>query len=143
MKPAGSIQLAAALLATLSSVALGDERARLTIGGYVPPMQRVVAIQTASLGHGNGKLTVVLQEQHNSALGCTLSLESKSSCSEPAAGATIEIHLNGRSIALTRHPIRLPSTPERPGRRTASQVLEIIPAAARLADALVLTVASQ
>ena len=141
VKSPGSIQLAAALLATLASGALGDERARLTLGGYVPPMQRVVAIQTASVG--SGKLTVVLQEQNNSALGYTLTLESKSLRSQPAAGAAFQIHFNGRPIALTRQPTRLPSTPGRPGSRTAPKVLEIFPAAARLADALVLTVASQ
>jgi hypothetical protein len=141
VKPPGSIQLAAALLATLSSVALGDERVRLTLGGYVPPMQRVVAIQKASIG--NGKLTVVLQEQNNSALGYTLTLESKSLRSRPAAAAAFQLYFNGRPITLTRHPTPLPSSPGHPGSRTAPKVLEIFPTADRLPDALVLTVASQ
>lgn len=141
MKQHGTIQLVAALLATIPSVVLGGESARLTIGGYVPPMQRVVAIQSPIVGIG--KMTVVLQEQNNSSLGYTLTVESKPLSNRPDATAAFQINLNGQPITLTSNRAMLTSTPSRPGSKTAPKILDVFPSSAGVHDALVLTVASQ
>ena len=130
-----------ALLAALPSVVLGGDSAGLTIGGYVPPMQRVVAIQAPIAG--NGKTTVVLQEQNNSSLGYTLTIESKPLGYRPNAAAAFEINVNGQPIELTGNQFKLTSIPGRPGSRTAPKVLEVSPSSAGVHDALVLTVSSQ
>ncbi len=59
----------------LPAVALADNAAHLTIGGVVPPRQRVAVVQSGLLA--NGEAVTLLQEQNNSGLAYTVTVEGK------------------------------------------------------------------
>ena len=141
MKRQRTIQLAGLLLAALPTFVRGGESARLTISGYVPPMQRVAAVQSSDVA--SGKTLVVLQEQNNSALGYTLTVASKTLNAQTNSAAALEINFAGLPVNLTANGTTLPGTPSRAASPTAAKVLEISPSPASARDALVLTVASQ
>ena len=130
-----------ALLSLIPAVALGGERACLTIGGYVPPTQRVSAIQPQiSIAGGSA---IILQERSNSALGYTLTVETKTPSGQrdtsPAFRITSgsqQINLTGRSVSILRPPN------QRAGPRSA-RILEIVRSPASADATLVLTIASE
>jgi hypothetical protein len=130
-----------ALLSLVPAVALGGESARLTIGGYVPPMQRVSAMQhQTSIAGGSA---IILQEQSNSALGYTLTVETKTPSGQrdtsPAFRITSgnqQIKLKGRSVSISRPPNQRAG----PG---SARILEISRSPANANTTLVLTIASE
>ena len=141
MKQHGTIQLAGLFLAVLPTIVLGGESARLTIGGYVPPMQRVAAVQSSAAG--NGETVIVLREQNNGALGYTLTVESKTPGGQTNAAAPLQINFGGRPINLTTNKLKLPPASNRSGGQTTAKVLEVLPSPNSVHDAILLTIASQ
>ena len=130
-----------ALLSLIPAVALSGESARLTIGGYVPPMQRVSAIQRPNSIAGGS--AIILQEQSNSALGYTLTVETKSPSGQrdtsPAfriTGGTQQIKPTSSGFSISRPPN------QRSGQRSA-RIIEIASLAASANATLVLTIASE
>ena len=128
-------------LSLVSAVALGGESARLTIGGYVPPTQRVSAKQPQpSIAGGSA---IILQEQSNSGLGYTLTIETKTPGGQrdtsPAFRITSDsqqINLGSRGVSISRPPN------QRPG-QTPSRILEIVSSPRSGTATLVLTIASE
>jgi hypothetical protein len=141
VKQHGTIQLAGLFLAVLPTIVFGGESARLTIGGYVPPMQRVAAVQSSAAG--NGETVIVLREQNNSALGYTLTVESKTLDGQTNTAAALQINFGDRPINLTNNKPKLPRTLNRPGGQTIAKVLEVLPSPNSFRDAILLTIASQ
>jgi hypothetical protein len=130
-----------ALLSLIPAAALGGERACLTIGGYVPPMQRVSAIQPQiSIAGGSA---IILQEQSNSALGYTLTVETKTPGGQRDTSPAFRITSDSQQINLTSRSVSISRPPhQRAGQRPA-RILEIAPSPSRANATLVLTIASE
>ena len=130
-----------ALLSLVPAVALGGESARLTIGGYVPPMQRVSAIQPqTSIAGGTA---IILQEQSNSALGYTLTVEAKTPSGQRGSSPAFRITSDSQQINLTSRSVSISRPPnQRAGQRSA-RILEIARSPASANATLILTIASE
>jgi hypothetical protein len=130
-----------ALLSLVPAVALGGESAHLTIGGYVPPMQRVSAIQPqTSIAGGSA---IILQEQSNSALGYTLTIETKTPSGQRDTSPAFRITSGSQQIKLTSRGISISRPPnQRAGQRSA-RIIEIARSPASANATLVLTIASE
>jgi hypothetical protein len=141
MKQPGTIRWAMALLSLVPAVALGGESARLTIGGYVPPTQRVSAIQPQiSIAGGSA---IILQEQSNSALGYTLTVETKTPSGQRDTSPAFRITSDSQQINLTSRSVSISRPPnQRAGQRSA-RILEIARSPASANATLVLTIASE
>ena len=141
VRQCGTIRWAMTLLSLVSSVALGGESARLTIGGYVPPMQRVSAIRPqTSIAGGSA---IILQEQSNSALGYTLTVETKTPSGQRDTSPVFRITSDSQQIDLTSRSARISRPPnQRPGQRSV-RILEIARSPASANTTLVLTIASE
>ena len=130
-----------ALLSLVSAVAIGGESARLTIGGYVPPTQRVSAIQPQIVIAGGS--AIILQEQSNSALGYTLTVETKTPSGQRDTSPAFRIPSDSQQINLTSRSVSISRPPHlRAGPRSA-RILEIARSPASTNTTLVLTIASE
>lgn len=63
------------------AIVSGSESARLTIGGHVPPTQRIALVQAQTTT--DGRSVAVFQEQNNSALGYAISVEARTLETQP------------------------------------------------------------
>ena len=130
-----------AVLGLLPAITLAGESSRLTIGGYVPSMQRVVAVQPAASADGSSVL--VLQEQDNTTLGYTVTVESKAPADSGKRTSGFRLKSDGQPVKLRGNEARLRRAPTRSGRPAAARILEIIPAPTSSDAVLILTVTSQ
>ncbi len=130
-----------AVLGLLPAITLAGESSRLTIGGYVPPMQRVVAVQPAAAVDGSSVL--VLQEQDNATLGYTVTVEPKAPADSGKHTAVFQLRSDGQPVKLRGNEARLRRLPTSVGDPAATRILEITPAPTSSDAVLILTVASQ
>lgn len=128
-------------LGLLPTLALGGESSRLTIGGYVPPIQRVAAVQTRALV--DGPTVVVVQEQNNSGLGYSVTIESRTPEGQSQTDPSLQIKSDGQSVGFRGNEARLRRAPSRSGRSPAARTLEVSTVAPRKDTVLILTVACQ
>ncbi len=128
-------------LGLLPALAFAGESGRLTIGGYVPPKQRVAAVQTQALV--DGPTVVVVQEQNNSALGYSVTIESRTAEGRSQANPGLQLKCDGQSVSFRGNEAKLSRAPSRSGWSSAAKTLEVTAAAPRKDTVLILTVASQ
>jgi hypothetical protein len=119
----------------------GEERARLTIGGYVPPMQRIAVIGTATVNNQNTVLR--FREQSNSALAYTLTVESKPLARRGTTDKEVKNKSGSHPPFAQAVSIVLPSSVARSDRRPVTQTVEIPGSPSNVHQVLVLTIASQ
>lgn len=125
----------------VSAVALGGESARLTIGGYVPPMQRVSVMRPQTSMAGGS--AIILQEQSNSGLGYTLTVETKTLSGQRDTSPALRITSDSQQINLTSRSLSISRPPnQRPGQKSG-RIIEIARSPASANATLVLTIASE
>ena len=134
-------QSAIVLAAMVPMVAVGGASARLTIGGYVPPTQRIVAVQSRATAEGQSVL--MLREQNNSALGYRVTIESKTPNGKTSRSPVFVLKCDGQPVHLTANGASLSRAPSRPGRQPTARRIEFSPSPTSNQDVLILTVASQ
>jgi hypothetical protein len=128
-------------LGLLPALALAGESGRLTIGGYVPPMQRIAAVQPRTTA--GGLSVMVLEEQNNSALGYNVTIESQAPGGQSKTSPCFQLKCDGQPVNFTGNRTILRHAPGRSGRRPATRILEVSAVPTRSDTVLILTVATQ
>ncbi len=137
----GTIRWVMGLLSLVPAVALGGESARLTISGYVPPMQRVSAIRPqTSIAGGSA---IILQEQSNSALAYTLIVERQTLSSPRDTSPAFLIKSGTQRISLTNKGVIISRPPNQRGGQRSPRIIEITASRPSANATLVLTIASE
>jgi hypothetical protein len=120
---------------------LADNTARLTISGYMPPTQRVTAVQSQTVVQDDG--AVLLQIQDNTTTGYTVSVQPQPSAAEQDGAPSFLLKQNGRSVTLNPTGSLPPGASFSSGRLGSPTLLEIAPTSNQAGGAVVLTIASQ
>ncbi len=129
------------LLGLVPAVALGGDSASLTIGGYVPPMQKISAVQTqANLA---GDSTIILQGQSNSTMGYTMIVETKVPGGQSAISPAFQITGASQPINVTSRSVSIWFPPSHQAGQKSARLLEIAPRPASTNATVFLTVASE
>lgn len=123
----------------LPVIALAGESARLTIGGVVPPRQRVAIVQSPVTA--NGQSVTVLEEQNNSALGYTVTVEATAAKGQGQAVKQSLVRSGGQANHPAANKAGLSRSARRPTRTSLMNIIGAV--AATGADTVVVTVASQ
>jgi hypothetical protein len=132
---------AMSLLSLVAALAVAGESAGLTISGYVPSTQKVSAIQTKI--STAGRSAIVLQEQGNSGLGYTLTVETKTPSGQRGTSTPIRVATDTQRINLTNGSVSISRPPTKQTGPRSPRTLEIARPSANTNATLLLTIASE
>ena len=129
------------LMGLVPVVALGGESASLTIGGYVPPIQRISAVQLQTSIAGGP--AIILQEQSNSAMGYTMTFETKTPVGQRDISPAFQITGASQPINVLSKSVSIWCPPNQRAGQKSARILKIAPSPASTSATVFLTVASE